>query len=123
MRNPPNSLPFAAISMTRTQEEKFSSRNGACDNRRFCAPSRVAQVVHGASAANNRTLGCGLLRFHNLDSIPRGLTPDEAWNGLDALKILNGERPIFLTANYGREALFIYLQAISIGFLGQTASP
>ena len=61
------------------------------------------------------------LRLHSLDTIPRGLTPDEAWNGLDALRILDGERPIFLTDNYGREALFIYLQAISVGLLGQTS--
>ena len=61
------------------------------------------------------------LRIYSLDTIPRGLTPDEAWNGLDALRILDGERPIFLTANFGREALFIYLQAISIAFLGQTS--
>ena len=61
------------------------------------------------------------LRVHHLDDIPRGLTPDEAWNGVDALRILDGERPIFLTANFGREALFIYLQAVSVAFLGQTS--
>ena len=61
------------------------------------------------------------LRVHHLDTIPRGLTPDEAWNGLDALRILDGERPIFLTANFGREALFVYLQAVSIALLGQTS--
>ena len=61
------------------------------------------------------------LRVHHLDDIPRGLTPDEAWNGVDALRILDGERPIFLTANFGREALFIYLQAISIAVFGQTS--
>ena len=61
------------------------------------------------------------LRFHNLDTIPRGIMTDEAWNGLDALRILDGERPVFLTANFGREALFVYLQAIGIAFLGQTS--
>lgn len=60
-----------------------------------------------------------ILRLHNLDTIPRGLTLDEAWNGIDALRILGGELPLFLTDNFGREALFVYLQAISIAFLGQ----
>ena len=61
-----------------------------------------------------------LLRLYSLDTIPRGLLWDEAHNGLDALRILDGERPIFLTGNFGREALFVYLQAISIAILGQT---
>ena len=61
------------------------------------------------------------LRLYNLPTIPRGIMLDEAWNGVDALRILNGERPIFLTANFGREALFIYLQAISIAVFGQTS--
>ena len=61
------------------------------------------------------------LRVYRLDTIPHGLLYDEAFNGLDALKILDGERPIFLTGNFGREALFVYLQAISIAILGQTS--
>ena len=60
------------------------------------------------------------LRLYSLDTVPRGFSYDEVWNGLDALRILDGERPIFLTENSGREALFIYLQALSIAFLGQT---
>ena len=60
------------------------------------------------------------LRAYSLDTIPRGLLPDEAFNGIDASKILDGERPIFLAENNGREALFVYLQAISVALLGQT---
>ena len=60
------------------------------------------------------------LRFYGLDSVLPGLSYDEAENGLDALGVLAGERPIFFTDNFGREALFIYLQAISIALLGQT---
>ena len=60
------------------------------------------------------------LRLHNLDTIPHGLLPDEAWNGIDALKILEGERPIYLTDNFGREVLVIYLQAVSIALLGES---
>ena len=60
------------------------------------------------------------LRFYNLDTEPRGLSYDEAHNGVDALRILTGEWSIFLPENHGREALFVYLQAISVAFLGQT---
>ena len=60
------------------------------------------------------------LRLHNLDTIPSGLLWDESWNGLDTVAVLNGERPIFFTENFGREPIFIYLQAISVAVLGQT---
>ena len=65
-------------------------------------------------------LGAIFLRFHSLDTVPRGLLWDEAYNGLDALRVLKGERPIFFTVNFGREAIFIYLQAISVTLLGHT---
>jgi 4-amino-4-deoxy-L-arabinose transferase-like glycosyltransferase len=60
------------------------------------------------------------LRFYRLDSVPTGLLYDEAYNGLDVVRILDGARPIFLSGNFGREALFIYLQAISVALLGHT---
>ncbi len=58
-------------------------------------------------------------RFYQLDSIPPGLWPDEAANGVDALKALD-ERDfrIFYPANNGREGLFINIQALSIGLFG-----
>jgi len=58
-------------------------------------------------------------RFHHLDSLPPGLWPDEAANGVDALKALDsGDFKIFYLANNGREGLFINLQAFSISLLG-----
>jgi 4-amino-4-deoxy-L-arabinose transferase-like glycosyltransferase len=60
------------------------------------------------------------LRVFRLDSVPRGLLYDEAYNGLDIVRIIGGARPIFLTENHGREALFIYLQALSVVAFGQT---
>ncbi len=60
------------------------------------------------------------LRLYGLDTIPSGLLWDESWNGLDTVAVLNGERPIFFTENFGREAIFIYLQAVSVALLGQT---
>ena len=62
-----------------------------------------------------------VLRLYRLDTLPGGLMFDEAWNGRDALMVIAGERPIFFTVNSGREALFIYLQAISVALLGQTS--
>ena len=60
------------------------------------------------------------LRFARLDQLPPGLYHDEAYEGLDALKILGGQTPIYLTANNGREPLYAYLLAPSIQWLGRS---
>lgn len=62
-------------------------------------------------------------RFYQLDSTPPGLWPDEAANGVDALKALDSNSPdggfrIFYPANNGREGLFINLQALSVALFG-----
>ncbi|MHB0857415.1 MAG: glycosyltransferase family 39 protein [Anaerolineae bacterium] len=61
-----------------------------------------------------------LLRVIALGALPPGLYHDEAYNGLDALRILQGEFPLFFEANNGREPLFIYLCAAAVGVLGRT---
>ncbi len=58
------------------------------------------------------------LRVYRLDELPETLFFDEAYYGVDALRVLGGERPIFFTNNNGREPLYIYLQAISLAVLG-----
>ena len=60
------------------------------------------------------------LRTFALGEIPSGLYHDEAFNGLDALKVLAGQWPIYFAANHGREPLFIYLIAVTVGLLGRT---
>lgn len=55
-----------------------------------------------------------------LPTTPPGLFNDEAANGIDALSILNGSRPVFLELNHGREPLFIYLQALAVALLSAT---
>ncbi len=86
------------------------------------------------------------LRIWQLDSFPPGLYHDEAYNGLDALSLVQGKTfpqfyegwelyaqeaydgnppvptrfPIFFTGNYGREPLHIYLMALSIWLFGPT---
>jgi 4-amino-4-deoxy-L-arabinose transferase-like glycosyltransferase len=86
------------------------------------------------------------LRFWHLDSLPPGLYHDEAYNGLDALSLLQGRTfpqyyegwelyaqdahanrpatqtrfPVFFEGNYGREPLHVYLMAFSIWLFGVT---
>jgi len=61
-----------------------------------------------------------ILRLGMLTEIPPGLYHDEAFNGLDTLSVLEGDRPIYFTANNGREPFFIYTTAISVTLLGRT---
>jgi 4-amino-4-deoxy-L-arabinose transferase-like glycosyltransferase len=60
------------------------------------------------------------LRVFALGEIPPGLYHDEAFNGLDALDVLAGQWPLYFAANHGREPLFIYLVAATVGLLGRT---
>lgn len=88
-----------------------------------------------------------ILRLWNLETLPPGLYHDEAYNGLDALSLIQGKEfpqtyegwelyvldahserpakptkwPIFFEGNYGREPLHVYLMAISISWLGATS--
>ena len=60
------------------------------------------------------------IRLYGLHKWPPGLYNDEAANGLDAIGVLQGRRPIFFERNNGREPLFIYLQAVSMALFGAT---
>jgi 4-amino-4-deoxy-L-arabinose transferase-like glycosyltransferase len=66
------------------------------------------------------TIVAAALRWYALDHLPPGLYHDEAYNGLDALGVIRGSRPIFFEANNGREPLFIYLVALSMSFLARS---
>ena len=62
-----------------------------------------------------------VLRFHDLASIPPGLTHDEADHGLTAWQIASeGLREIYFTVGYGREPLYDYAAAVLMSFLGPT---
>jgi 4-amino-4-deoxy-L-arabinose transferase-like glycosyltransferase len=65
-------------------------------------------------------LGAAVLRFAGLGRVPAGLYRDEAFYGLDALNVLRGQHAIYFSANNGREPMFIYLLALSIGALGRS---
>ncbi len=60
------------------------------------------------------------LRFAFLSDYPPGLYRDEAYNGLDALAVLDGERTLFFEGNNGREPLHIYAMALSVAIFGRT---
>jgi hypothetical protein len=62
----------------------------------------------------------GVLRFYGLGTVPPGLYQDEAYNGLDALNVIGGSRPIYFSANNGREPFYIYLVAVSVAAFGRT---
>ena len=58
------------------------------------------------------TLLGGVLRLYRLAVLPISSGFDPAYYGLDALAILDGQFPIYLATNYGREVLFSYLVAV-----------
>lgn len=59
------------------------------------------------------------VRSYHIDSIPAGLYPDEAVNAADALYANEtGEYKLFYPNNYGREGLFINLQALALKAFG-----
>lgn len=86
------------------------------------------------------------MRFWRLAEMPPGLYHDEAYNGLDALSLLQGKTfpqfyegwelyqydahagrpaaetrwPVFFEGNYGREPAHIYLMALSLSLFGAT---
>lgn len=59
-------------------------------------------------------------RLYRLDSVPPGLTHDEAGHGHDGIAILGGARPIYERVGYGREPLYDYVVAGLMALGGTT---
>src|SRR3989338_4260251 len=58
-------------------------------------------------------------RFWDLKNTPPGLWSDEAMNGTNTIQALEGgEWKVFYPENFGREGLFINIQALFVKFLG-----
>jgi hypothetical protein len=68
-----------------------------------------AQRLRRLLAVGGITLLAAALRLYRINSLPPAAGYDQAAYGLDALAIRDGARPLFLTTNLGREALFSYL--------------
>ncbi len=58
-------------------------------------------------------------RFWQINTLPGGLFPDEAANGLDINNMLKGEILPFYERSNGREALFFYLLAAVVELFGR----
>jgi 4-amino-4-deoxy-L-arabinose transferase-like glycosyltransferase len=66
-------------------------------------------------------LVAGFFRLWRLDSVPRGLSHDEANNGLMAKEVLDGYHPVFFEIYTGVEPGLIYPQAMAFWLLGAGA--
>lgn len=67
-------------------------------------------------------LVAAFLRFFRLDSLPPGLHPDEAANGLDIIGMIDqGKFAVVFDSNGPREGLFLYLQGFFV-WVGQALS-
>ena len=62
------------------------------------------------------------LRFWQLDRIPPGFHYDEAYEALEAWRVLTqrGYHPIFFPGNFGVEPIFIYLTSLAFRLFGET---
>ncbi|MCL4488392.1 MAG: glycosyltransferase family 39 protein [Chloroflexi bacterium] len=61
------------------------------------------------------------LRLYRLDQLPPGLHYDEAFNAVEARRVIAGtERPIFFTENYTEEPMRIYATALAFVFFGDS---
>ncbi|MEM8861128.1 MAG: hypothetical protein AAGD96_22620 [Chloroflexota bacterium] len=73
---------------------------------------------------NHHLIACGLLllafllRVYQLDSLPPGLTHDEANHGHEAIEVLNGIYRYYFPLGYGREPFYAYLLAGWMGVVG-----
>lgn len=57
-------------------------------------------------------------RFYALPDLPMGLDQDEIINAIAVRDILAGQRPIFITAGWGREPLYVYAVAGVVSLFG-----
>ena len=63
------------------------------------------------------------LRVSHFSTLPAGLWPDECANGIDAMNSMRtGEFQVYYPANFGREGLYVWLNAVSISLLGNTVA-
>jgi len=57
-------------------------------------------------------------RFYALADLPLGLDQDEVINAIAVRDILAGQRPIFITAGWGREPIYVYAVAGVVSLFG-----
>jgi len=99
---------------TRPSADASRVRQPAAKERRSLLTRTVALAAIVAVA-----LALRVVRF---GQVPPGLYHDEAYNGLDALQVLQGWHPLWFPANNGREPFFIYLVALGVRLFGQSVT-
>ena len=82
---------------------------------RLCTPSVVE--TGGLVAV---IIVAAIFRLYRIEAAPPGLQHDEVFQGNFAIRILNGEWPIFFDLNGGEEPLYMYLVAFSFLTFGRT---
>ncbi|MHB0875586.1 MAG: glycosyltransferase family 39 protein [Anaerolineae bacterium] len=66
------------------------------------------------------TVSAAWFRLYHLDRLPPGLSFDEAINGINALSVIGGARPVFFDY-FNREAIYMYMVGIGTDLLGRSA--
>jgi 4-amino-4-deoxy-L-arabinose transferase-like glycosyltransferase len=61
-----------------------------------------------------------MFRLYRLDSVPPGLTHDEANNAHDAASVMQGARPFYFPVAQGKEPLYPYSVALTMAIIGPT---
>lgn len=109
--------------------QKPSDTNGSLKKEATSGMTSYPQFLSFVSNPSRRMVQVALigiillgtwLRWHDLATLPPGLYQDEAAEALDALRILDGELPIYFETNNGREPAFMYLLAGGIALLGRS---
>ncbi len=91
---------------------KKALKSGSSDFKAFVSQNWLISIILAIAA---------FLRFYKLDSLPPGLHPDEAANGLDIITMFDAHKfAAVYDTNGPREALFFYLQATSV-WIGNAA--
>jgi Dolichyl-phosphate-mannose-protein mannosyltransferase len=87
------------------------------------AISNTQYPIHDAHRADWAAVVAVLLvaaafRFYALANLPLGLDQDEIINAIAVRDILAGQRPIFITAGWGREPIYVYAVAGIVSLFG-----
>ena len=93
----------------------LASNNESCEQERICR----AVVSGGIVVA--LLLAVFLLRFYSLGDMPPGIQNDEGPDGVEALRVLQGEHAFFFPERgAGREAVGVYSIALTTSILGRS---
>ena len=98
-----------------------SARRPASSAARFAKAKRLRPAFVAGGILLALALAVVLLRLHRLTEIPLSIDTGEGANGLDALRVLQGEHAVFFPdKENGREGMIMYAMALSISLLGRT---